>query len=753
MDIAPLQIYSSALVFAPKRSEFRQCFQESIPTWIKHQPSVPMDWDACLETLEGHDEIYQAVLSPDSSLIAARGLSMIQVWRSDNGALIYELEVDSYAIAFSPDSSSLHSVSYNGDLLTWETDTWTYKTSVEANVDVKSIVVLGRKIPKAAISRDCTLFAWALGAEIYIRAMTTPGSSINRIKIKGPRTTDLMFSPDSTCLLVGFPLRRLQIWSVHSKQLHLNLTINSHRAAAFSPDSSLLAVRTEKAIQIYAGTGSWTLRREFPLGDRPDFPGTLAFSHDATLLAIGLHFKIEIRLTETGECIQTLSAHTNTVKSLVFSHDSTFLVSASVDKTLRIWITSKRRSVQVQEKKLLDFNSIVPSPNSSLVYLRPLGSAVEAREKKLVDFNSIVLSPDSSLVLLQSRKSRQGNYIWQILRVGSSTPLEEFDGDKLQSKPTFTHDSALAMIEGGAAVTWYPDGRRHIQNLDDFDPSGIHTTCFSADLKLIAGLSRDRSLQIWQMDTGECIRCCKFAVPGDYVPNAQRFSPDASHIACALRIENYILVWQVQSDKPVQKFELPQNVSSFALSDTRLAAAIEYGICRIWSLETGHILHHLHSVHKDGNYMLAFSGDSTLLASAKQTIYNNALHIWSADTGALVKTIHVGFPIMQLSFEPDNSGLRTNLARIKFTYLADQSRSWRNDGFGFSNDGENEDGCWITFNGARLLWLPAEYRGRFDTVRAVSESVVAIVPTFSAHDAIIGFDVEELARLYNGREA
>ena len=40
---------------------------------------------------------------------------------------------------------------------------------------------------------------------------------------------------------------------------------------------------------------------------------------------------------KTGECLQTLIGHTNTVYSASFSIDRTKIVSASDDKTIKIW--------------------------------------------------------------------------------------------------------------------------------------------------------------------------------------------------------------------------------------------------------------------------------------------------------------------------------------------------------------------------------------------------------------------------------
>ena len=42
----------------------------------------------------------------------------------------------------------------------------------------------------------------------------------------------------------------------------------------------------------------------------------------------------------TGACVQTLEGHSDYVSSVVFSHDSTRLASASDDSTVKIWDAS-----------------------------------------------------------------------------------------------------------------------------------------------------------------------------------------------------------------------------------------------------------------------------------------------------------------------------------------------------------------------------------------------------------------------------
>ncbi|OTA02533.1 hypothetical protein A9Z42_0028980 [Trichoderma parareesei] len=51
LEKAPLQIYSSALIFAPERSIVRQMYKASIPTWLRTLPAMPLHWDPCLATI------------------------------------------------------------------------------------------------------------------------------------------------------------------------------------------------------------------------------------------------------------------------------------------------------------------------------------------------------------------------------------------------------------------------------------------------------------------------------------------------------------------------------------------------------------------------------------------------------------------------------------------------------------------------------------------------------------------------------
>ncbi|KAM6516800.1 hypothetical protein FSOLCH5_007742 [Fusarium solani] len=128
IEIAPLQVYASALVFSPTRSLIRELFEKEEPNWITLKPSVESDWNACLQTLDGHGRsVLSVAFSADGQRLASGSVDRtVKVWDTATGACVQTLEGHGqsvYAVAFSADGQRLASGSVDKTVKVWDAAT------------------------------------------------------------------------------------------------------------------------------------------------------------------------------------------------------------------------------------------------------------------------------------------------------------------------------------------------------------------------------------------------------------------------------------------------------------------------------------------------------------------------------------------------------------------------------------------------------------------------------------------------------
>jgi WD40 repeat protein len=112
IEKSPFQTYTSTLVFSPARSLTRVLFKEEVSKWVMIKPGIGDEWNACLQTLEGHSEwVWSVAFSHDSTRLAsASDDRTVKIWDARSGKCLQTLEIGKtlFNISFDTTGSSLH---------------------------------------------------------------------------------------------------------------------------------------------------------------------------------------------------------------------------------------------------------------------------------------------------------------------------------------------------------------------------------------------------------------------------------------------------------------------------------------------------------------------------------------------------------------------------------------------------------------------------------------------------------------------
>ena len=210
--------------------------------------------------------------------------------------------------------------------------------------------------PSAAVfSPDNNIFAVSTRQGIQAWHLHT-GTELFQLNAKQPSFNEkLVFSPDGKKLAVSGRSGNLQIWEISTQRNITPPNIKRTSTLAFSPDSSVLATLSSEGIHLW----KFDIESEkepilIPV-NLGGFKNELVFSPDGTILiGSGMDMwstPIKLWDVETGRSLGMLSGHTETVETLVFSHDDKVLASGSEDGTVLLWDWEKKKKKKKADQK------------------------------------------------------------------------------------------------------------------------------------------------------------------------------------------------------------------------------------------------------------------------------------------------------------------------------------------------------------------------------------------------------------------
>ena len=371
--------------------------------------------------------------------------------------------------------------------------------------------------------------------------------------------------------------------------------------------------------------------------------------------------------------------HDAAVRFAVWSPDGKRIVSASADKTVRVWRADGAGQPLNLEGHEADVRSAFFSPDGQHI--------VSASEDKTVRVwkadgtgqplvlrghegavYSAVFSADGQHIVSASEDKTVR--VWKA--DGSGQPLVLRGHDAAVWFASISPDGQR-IVSASADKTvrvWRADGTGQALVLQGHD-AGVRAAVFSPDGQRIASVSEDRMVRVWSTDgSGQPL-----VLQGhDTAVYSAAWSPDGQRIVSA-SADKTVRVWRADgTGQPLVLRGHDASVMSAAFSPDghRIVSASADKTARVWKVDgSGHPL--VLRGHDDGVYGVAFSPDGRRIVSASA---DKTVRVWKTDsaTPPLVLQGHDAI-VYSAAFSPDGQ-------RIASASEDKTVRVWKADGTG-----------------------------------------------------------------------
>jgi WD40 repeat protein len=181
----------------------------------------------------------------------------------------------------------------------------------------------------------------------------------------------------------------------------------------------------------------------------------------------------------------------------------------------------------------------------------------------------------------------------------------------------------------------------------------VISVSFSPDGKTLASGSYDKTIKLWNLETGQAIRTLNGHI--DSVSSVS-FSPDGKTLASGSG-DKTIKLWNLETGEEIRTLNGHSNSVdsvSFSPDGKTLASGSGDKTIKLWNLETGQEIRTLNG-HSNSVDSVSFSPDGKTLASGSG---DKTIKLWNLETGQEIRTLNGhSNSVDSVSFSPDGKTL------------------------------------------------------------------------------------------------
>ncbi|MFN8375063.1 MAG: protein kinase [Anaerolineae bacterium] len=455
-------------------------------------------WDiatgAVLRRFEGHsDRVTSVAISPDGQFgLSGSADGSAIVWNLATGEIVWTLQGHSdivTSVAFSPTENLALTGGADNAVILWNLATGLLVRRFEGHRERVTSVAFSPDGTWAASASGSPFAGGSLENAVILWDVHT-GAQVARFDGHASQVTSVVFSSDSQSIISGSTDMTLRAWSIEPgiEIARLQQPAPIADFALSADNSQALTVGTDGSLTDWDVTGLaqlWTVATGHTsavnaVAINPAGTRALTASDDRTLILWDL---------SSGAALRTLTGHTNQVKDVAFSADGRFALSGSRDRTLILWDMDENSATFGQPVRVF-----------------------AARHTNVI--NAVALNADGTLAL--SASSDNTVILWD---VATGAALRTFSGHEAEVlSVVFSADGAYALsgsadktvilwdVATGTALRRFGTTTADEAALASGHTDWVTSVAFSPDGRQVVSASRDRSVLVWDVTTGQQIQ-------------------------------------------------------------------------------------------------------------------------------------------------------------------------------------------------------------------------------------------------------